>query len=71
VISVKKIWPVYSHSTTSVTPVFMASRFALYMTATLDDRCILNETSHNICNTCSKFILACNTVKHSGMKFSL
>jgi len=45
-----------------------------FMTATLDDRCILNVSSHDICNACSKFILTCNTVKHNGvhsMKFSL
>lgn len=45
-----------------------------FMTATLDDRCILNVSSHNMCNTCPKFVLAYNTVKDNGvhsMKFSL
>jgi len=45
-----------------------------FITTTLDDRCNLNVSAHNIYNKCSKFILACITVNHNGahrMKFSL
>jgi hypothetical protein len=44
-----------------------------FMSTALDDKCIL-MSSHKLCNTRSKFKLACNIIKHSGvpkMTFSL